>query len=70
MPKELQVLLIYASRNLGNMRGNGSKGVRVRSMEYDFASGAFIDLVALPESLYLTCYLMQPNVALPGFLVG
>ena len=46
-PKELQVLLTYASRNPGNICGNESKHVGVRRMRYNFASGKLIDLGAL-----------------------
>lgn len=69
MPKELQILFIYASRELGNVCGNGPKDVRIRRM-------GFLQLVTLflwvhfPASLYLMCYLVQLNVALPVFLVG
>lgn len=48
-PKELQGVLIYASRDRGDTCGNEPKGAGVRRMRYDCASGEFIDLGALPR---------------------
>lgn len=46
-PKELQVLLSRASKDLKNMCGNESKGVRVSWMGCNFASSEFVDLGAV-----------------------